>query len=481
VRHCIKLDLGFHNEIRPGELIQRIDGDVSQLSTFFSQLVIRVTGNLLLLVGIIIALFRENWLLSLIFAIFSFITILTLNRIRGIAIPYQKALRQAEAELFGFIEEQLNGTEDIRASGAVAYVINGLYQHQAQILTHDTKSSQKNWLIGLVSGILLMLANVTAIIAGYYLKTTDLITVGTAYLIIHYVNILSRPIRELTWQLENLQTVGASVERLTELTQRSHAIEDGPLTISVPGPLTLTFDDVCFAYSKNEPVLHHISFTLGPRKILGLLGRTGSGKTTIARLIFRFYDTKSGHVLINNIDLKQLQRHSIRNRVGLVTQDVELFKGTIRENITLFDSDIRDEYIYDAISKLALTDWYKTLKDGLDTMIDADGKNISAGEAQLLALTRVFLRNPGLIILDEASSRLDPATEQRIERAIDNLLRDRTTIIIAHRLSTLRRADDIMILDQGEIREYGNRQTLADDKTSHYHQILQLGRLEVLA
>jgi ABC-type multidrug transport system fused ATPase/permease subunit len=114
-------------------------------------------------------------------------------------------------------------------------------------------------------------------------------------------------------------------------------------------------------------------------------------------------------------------------------------------------------------------------------MIDADGKNISAGEAQLLALTRVFLRNPGLIILDEASSRLDPATEQRIERAIDNLLRDRTTIIIAHRLNTLRRADDIMILDQGEIREYGNRQTLADDETSHYHQILQLGRLEVLA
>ena len=128
-----------------------------------------------------------------------------------------------------------------------------------------------------------------------------------------------------------------------------------------------------------------------------------------------------------------------------------------------------------------MTEWYKTLKDGLDTAIDADGKNISAGEAQLLALTRVFLRNPGLIILDEASSRLDPATEQRIERAIDNLLHDRTTIIIAHRLSTLHRADVIMILDDGKVLELGNRQILADDRTSHFYQILQMGQTEVLA
>jgi ATP-binding cassette subfamily B protein len=326
-----------------------------------------------------------------------------------------------------------------------------------------------------------MFANVTAIIASYYLSTASLITIGTVYLIIHYVNILTGPIRELTWQLENLQTVGASVERLTELTQRTSAVKDGSLSAVNTGPLTLTFDDVCFAYSEKEPVLRDISFNLKSRKVLGLLGRTGSGKTTLARLIFRFYDTSSGQIQINDIDIKQLNRQSIRNRVGLVTQDVQLFKGTIRENITLFDKQIEDNKIHEAIVKLELLDWYKTLKLGLDTAIDTDGKNISAGEAQLLALTRVFLRNPGLIILDEASSRLDPATEQRIERAIDNLLQNRTTIIIAHRLSTLHRADDIMILDDGAILEHGNREELAGDSTSQYNHILQSGLTEVLA
>jgi len=163
-----------------------------------------------------------------------------------------------------------------------------------------------------------------------------------------------------------------------------------------------------------------------------------------------------------------------------VTQDVQLFRGTIRENITLFDKSVPDSLIHAAIAELELTEWYKTLRDGLDSVIDADGKNISAGEAQLLALTRVFLRNPGLIILDEASSRLDPATGQHIERAINHLLHNRTTIIIAHRLSTLHRADEIMILDDGKVIEHGNRIELAEDKTSQYYHILQSGQKEAL-
>ena len=168
VRHCLDLDMGFHSEVRPGELIQRIDGDVAQLSTFFSQLVIRVVGNLLLLVGILVALLLEDWRISVLFACFSVVTLWALYRLRSIAVPHQKALRQAEAELYGYVEEQLNGTEDIRASGAIAYVINGLYRLQANILTHDTKSSRKNWLIGFVSGILLMLGTISAMVAGYY-------------------------------------------------------------------------------------------------------------------------------------------------------------------------------------------------------------------------------------------------------------------------------------------------------------------------
>jgi len=480
VRHCLDLDMGFHSEVRPGELIQRIDGDVAQLSTFFSQLVIRVVGNLLLLAGILVALLREDWRISVMFAGFSLVTLWVLNRMRSIAVPHQKALRQAEADLFGYIEEQLNGTEDIRSSGAIEYVINGLFRLQRNILTHDTKSSQKNWIIGFVSGMLLMLGIVSAIVAGYYFYTAGIMTIGTVYLLIHYTNLLSDPIRELTWQLENLQTVGASVERLTELIQRRSSIKDGSNMDTKSGPLTLTFDDVSFAYAAKEPVLCDISFHLNAGTVLGVLGRTASGKSTVARLIFRFYDPSSGQIRINDVDLQQFTRQSIRSRIGLVTQDVQLFRGTIRENITLFDKSVPDSLIHAAITELELTEWYKTLRDGLDSVIDADGKNISAGEAQLLALTRVFLRNPGLIILDEASSRLDPATGQHIERAINHLLHNRTTIIIAHRLSTLHRADEIMILDDGKVIEHGNRIELAEDKTSQYYHILQSGQKEAL-
>ncbi len=356
-----------------------------------------------------------------------------------------------------------------------------MFQLQRKILTHDAKSSQKNWVIGFVSGMLLMLGNVSAIVAVYYLSTAGVITIGTVYLVIHYTNLLSEPIRELTWQLENMQTVGASVERLTELIQRRSAVRDGSSIYTKSGPLTLTFDDVSFAYAAKEPVLSNISFHLNAGTVLGLLGRTGSGKSTVARLIFRFYDPSSGQIRINGVDLKQFKHHSIRSRIGLVTQDVQLFRGTVRENITLFDKGVPDNLIHSAVSELELTEWYKTLKDGLDTGIDADGKNISAGEAQLLALTRVFLRNPGLIILDEASSRLDPATGQHIERAINHLLHNRTTIIIAHRLSTLHRANEIMILEDGKVGEYGNRSELAADENSKYYHILQAGQKEMLA
>ena len=306
-------------------------------------------------------------------------------------------------------------------------------------------------------------------------------SIGTVYLLIYYSNLLSEPIRVLTWQLESLQTVGASVERLTELTQRTNAVEDGSRMDTSPGPLTLAYDDVSFAYTAQEPVLDHVTFYLNACTVLGLLGRTGSGKTTVARLIFRFYDPSSGQIRINGVDLRQLKRRSVRGHIGLVTQDVQLFRGTLRDNITLFDKGVPDSQIHAAISQLELADWFESLEDGLDTMIDADGKNISAGEAQLLALTRVFLLNPGLIILDEASSRLDPATEQHLERAINHLLHNRTAIIIAHRLSTLHRADEIMILDKGRVAEYGSRIELAADMNSQYYYILQSGQTEVLA
>jgi len=480
-RHCLHLDMSFHNDRTPGELIERIDGDVTELSNFFSQVVVRVLGNLLLLGGIVVALFLEDWRLGMAFAVFALISVWALNQVRDISVPHQKARRQANADLFGFLEEQLAGTEDIRASGAVDFVLRGLYKLQYEIMRHDRKASLMGILIDLTSGVAMTLGHVMAMLAAYFLFTSGAITLGTAYLIIHYINMLGRPIRELTRQVESLQTIGASVERLADLRGIRSGIQDGPGARIPDGPLSLTFNDVSFAYTSGELVLQSLSFHLQPGRVLGLLGRTGSGKTTLARLVVRLYDPTAGHIALDDTDIRYARLKDLRRRVAVVTQDVQLFQASVRDNLTFFDRSIPDRRIYDVIEELGLGDWHQSLPEGLDTRLETSGRSLSAGEAQLLALTRVFLRDPGLVILDEASSRLDPATEALIERAVDRLLWNRTAIVIAHRLGTLHRADDIMILEHGQISEYDEHEQLASDATSRFYRLLQTGLEQVLA
>ena len=479
-RHCLTLDMSFHNDTSPGELIERIDGDVIELSNFFSQLVVRVIGNLVLLCGVLFVLYLEGWLIGLAFTVFAVITLYALNRVRGLAIPHQKALREANADLFGYLEERLAGTEDIRSSGAVDFVILGLYKLMATILGHWRKAWRMFLVVRFTGGMLLTLGNVMAIVAGYFLFRSGTITIGTAYLLFHYTNILGRPIRELTQQIESLQNIGASTERLADLRSIEGKIHDGPGADISVGSLSLVFDDVSFAYTEDERVLKDLTFRLEPGTILGLLGRTGSGKTTLARLLFRLYDPTAGQIALDGVDIRQARLRDLRQRVAIVTQDVQLFQASVRDNLTFFDRRIPDERIHEVIEELELGEWYQSLSDGLDTRLETGGRSLSAGEAQLLAFTRVFLRDPGLVILDEASSRLDPATEQRIERAVDKLLKDRTAIVIAHRLGTVQRADGIMILEAGRVIEHGEREGLASDPSSRFYGLLETGLEEVL-
>jgi ATP-binding cassette subfamily B protein len=248
------------------------------------------------------------------------------------------------------------------------------------------------------------------------------------------------------------------------------------------------FRDVSFAYpvagagrALPDPVLQGISFRLEPGRVLGLLGRTGSGKTTLARLLCRLYDPGSGAVLLGGVDLRELRLDDLGRRIGLVTQEVQLFAATVRDNLTLFDPSIADERIVAALDGLGLSAWYHALPAGLDTELPPGGGSLSAGEAQLLAFARVFLRDPDVVVLDEASSRLDPATEALIERAVNRLLAGRTAIVIAHRLGTVARVDEIMILDGGHIVEAGTRTALALDPTSRFAALLRGSAQEVLA
>ncbi len=477
--HCLNLDMDFHHEHTPGEMIERIDGDVAEVASFFSQFFILLAGNLLLVIGILGALFLEDWRVGLAFSIYAFTALYVLGRVRDLAVPQQKARRQAEADLFGFLEEQLSSTEDIRSSGAINFSLRELYRFMTAILTNARKAEFKNVQIGWLMAGLLLVGNLLAILSGYLLYQNGSITIGTVYLFIHYMNMIETPIWTLTHQVQSFQTIGACVERLVEFRKIGKTVIDGPGTSFPPGALPLRFDQVTFAYEKDEPVIRDLSFLLQPGKKLGLLGRTGSGKTTLARLVFRLYDPVQGSISLDGSDIRQAKTEALRQHVSVVTQDVQLFRASVRDNLTFFDRKIADETIISAIDTLGLRDWFQTLPQGLDTILDS-AHSLSAGEAQLLALTRVFLRNPGLVILDEASSRLDPATEQRIERAIDRLLDQRTAIIIAHRLATVGRVDDIMILEYGKVCEYGARDALARDHDSRFYHLLQTGLEEVL-
>jgi ATP-binding cassette subfamily B protein len=478
--HAMNLDMSFHHDHPPGELIERIDGDVTEMATFFSQFAVTLMGNALLILGILIVLILENWRAGLLLAVFIMTALLVLNKVKDIAVLDQKDRRQAEAELFGFIEEQLEGTEDIRSSGAVDYSIRELFRRQASILHSNRRANFKRWIIQNSIDVFLITGSILAMTSGYYLFEGGVITIGTVYLFIRYIHLMEEPIWALTRQVESFQTIGACVERLIEFRNIQPIVVEGEqLKIDGEG-LTLTFDRVSFSYETDEPVLNDISFSLNQNRVLGLLGRTGSGKTTMARLIFRLFDPTSGKISLNHTGLGDLNLKVLRQKVALVTQDVQLFHSSVRNNLTFFDLSIRDERILDVFRELELTDWFHRLPNGLDTLLGKDGHSLSAGEAQLLTFARVFLKNPEMIILDEASSRLDPATEGLIERALEKLLQNRTTIIIAHRLGTVYRADEIMILEEGHLREHGERQMLANDPNSQFYKLLQTGLEEVL-
>lgn len=474
-RHSLNLDMAFHKAKTPGEMIQRLDEDIIALAKFFSQLVVVVGGNLILMFGIMVFFFVENFYLGLVFSIFAVSSVLLLNKLREFAIPYEIKRRQAIADLLGYLEERLSGTEDVRSSGAVDYIINGLFRLQSRLFYHWKRVQFRYWILGSISRIVTMLGYSIAFISSFYLYNASIIGIGTSFLIVHYMNLLARPLRELSAQVEGLQGVGASVERLSELLQEKSSLIEGTISLPESGAIAVEFKDVTFGYNADDPVLHQFNLALEPGKVLGILGRTGSGKTTLARLIFRLYDVDTGQISLNSTDITKLRIGNLGHRTAMVTQDVQLFQASVRDNLTFFDNEISDERIISVLRQVELWDWFQRLPNGLDTRLETGGRSMSAGEAQLLAFTRVFLKDPGLVILDEASSRLDPITEARIERAMDDLLANRTAIIIAHRLHTIHRADQILIMDSGRIVEYGNRVELLSDPNSRLSELLSIG------
>lgn len=477
--HCLDLDMSFHNDHTPGELIERIDGDVTLLANFFSEFVIQILGSMLLVVGVLALLFRLDWRIGLALLAFTIIVLAVLVRLRGLATPHWIVGRQATADLSGFLEERLAGTEDIRSSRATDHVMRQFYTLMRDIML----AYRKAHIMGSVS---LGLARVGFTVGlaiglgiGAHLYLNGQISIGTVFLTGYYAGILSFPLATITDQIDDLQQAAAGIARIAALRETPVRIARAGRVVLPPEPPSVAFEHVTFEYRAGNPVLEEVSFDVPAGEILGLLGRTGSGKTTISRLLFRLYEPQRGTIRLAGLDIRSLDLAALRRQIGLVTQDVQLFHASVRDNLTFFDPAVADRKIIEAIETLGLTTWYRTLPDGLETELRGSG-GLSAGEAQVLAMTRMLLKDPDLVILDEASSRLDVATERLIEHAIDRLLAGRTAIIIAHRLRTVQRADSIMILGERGVLEYGRRADLEADENSHFARLLR-GSLELEA
>ncbi|MBF2009054.1 MAG: ABC transporter ATP-binding protein [Chlorogloeopsis fritschii C42_A2020_084] len=485
VEHCLRLDLSFHKCRTPGELVERIDGDVQNLSEFFSKFTVHILGNLLMMLGVILVLFYEDWRAGLAILLFAAIALFTLIRLRGIAVPHWGSYRQVSAEFFGFVGEQLTGMEDIRANGAKNYVMHRFYKILRRWLPIFHKARFADTILwGTTNGVF-TLGSIIALTVGAYLWSQQAITIGTVYLLYYYTTLLSEPIEQIRNQFEDLQQADASIYRITELLQIQSQLSVGGDKSIPDGALSISFENVSFSYDEQalgngDLILQDISFYLPPNQVLGLLGRTGSGKTTLARLLLRLYDSQSGSIRLGGVPINQTPLTDLPRLVGLVTQDVQLFQTTVRNNLTFFNQNISDDRIYETLEMLGLSEWLHSLPNGLDTNLGSDSSGLSAGQAQLLAFTRVFLKNPGLVILDEASSRLDPITEKLIEKAIDKLLIGRTGVIIAHRLATVKRANQILILENGRVSEYGQREELIKNSHSRFAQLLQAGLSDLL-
>jgi ATP-binding cassette subfamily B protein len=486
VAHLVRLDLDFHKQHPAGELIERVDGDVEALAGFLSSFVVDLVGSLLLLIGILVIIFAEDLTLGLLFVGFSLLALILLTWAHRFAPPHWRAERECSAAFFGFLGEMLTATEDLRACGAAPYAMRR-YLLQLRAWRPVALRAHMWGNIWMVTTAAMAVGQALVRGLGGPMFLSGALSLGTLYMLAHYLEMLiGGPINDIRWRLEQLQHAQASIARVRALLDTPSRLDDGTVVLP-PGPLAVVYDRVSFAYEEaggragegtGTWALRDLSFSLAPGRVLGLLGRTGSGKTTVARLLYRFHDPQRGTICLGGADLRQAQIEPLRARIGLVTQDVQLFRASLRDNLTFFDPHVADADLIARLEALGLGRWLERLPHGLDTPVS--NETLSAGEAQLVALTRVYLKDPDLVILDEASSRIDPATEALLGRALDRLLRGRSAVIIAHRLATVARADEILILEHGRAIEHGERLALAADPGSHFSRLLQVGIEEVL-
>ena len=482
--HVLNADLAFHRDRTPGELLTRCDSDVTSLTVFMANVISRVVGIALLALVSVVVLAVVEPILAVPLAAGYAVLGLTMWRVRNTSTAVTIAERTIDAEMNGTVEQYLAGADDVAALAGGAHGLSRFADAAGRLVKAAAGRVKGEMLVQGSIKSAIAACEVGIVVAGALALAAGRVGLGSVVLGYRLVAVVRGPVEHLTWRLNESQGVAGAARRVMELLAEQRRVVSG--TARLPGgPLDIRFSGVGLVYddaSAGESALAGFDLSIAPGRVVGLVGRSGSGKTTIARLLLRLVTPTSGAVTLGGVSVVGLDDVEFRRRVGAIPQDVQLFPGTVRDNVAMF-SEHSDTDVERALADAGLGRWFKELPQGLDTRLSSDGRTdddsigtgLSAGEAQLLAIARALLRRPDVVVLDEATSRVDPTTQAAISLALGRLVEGRTGVIIAHRLETLDVCDDIAVLENGVLVEFGARADLAADPTSRYSALRAIG------
>jgi ATP-binding cassette subfamily B multidrug efflux pump len=465
------LSLRFFDQHTHGELMSRLANDVENISNVLTESVTQLISSLISVVGVAAMMFLINVRL----AIVSLVTIpMMMFLSQWIAKRTRKGFREQQellGQLNSIIEETITGQRVVKA-----YVREWTVIEQFDVTNRRLRRASTNAQIfaGTIGPLTNLVNNVGfAIVAGAggWMAVQGLATVGTIASFVNYARQFARPLNQIAALYNSIQSAIAGAERVFEIIDQVPELQDAldarPL-VQVDGDVV--FDDVCFGYEKDVPVLKQVSLHAEPGQTIALVGPTGAGKTTIVNLLTRFYDIGSGSIRIDGMDIRQVKKDNLRRKLGIVLQDTYLFADTVMENIRYGRLDASDEEVIEAAKLANAHQFIHRLPEGYGTPLSERGSNLSQGQRQLLAIARAILADPGILILDEATSSVDTRTERHIQEAMLRLMKGRTSFVIAHRLSTIREADRILVINDGEIIERGTHAELLA-RRGFYHNL----------
>ena len=457
-----KLPVGYFERTSVGDTLSRITNDVDTLGQSLNQGISQLITSITTLVGVLIMMFSINWMMTLVTLL---IIPVSLVLIRVIVKRSQKYFYRQQAdlgEIDGQIEESFSGHAVVKAFNREKDTVETFNRTNEKLYESAWKSQ---FLSGIMKPAMDLVGNaayVAVAIMGAAFASRGIITVGDIQAFIQYVKNFTQPITQLAQVSNVLQQTAAAAERVFEFLEAPEEAPEEPKARAADVATTVEFDHVRFGYDPEKPVIKNFTANVEEGQTVALVGPTGAGKTTMVKLLMRFYDVQGGSIKIGGTDIRDFARDDVRSQFGMVLQDTWLFHGTVRENIRYGDLSATDEEVEEAARRAYAHHFIETLPGGYDCVINEDGSNISQGQRQLLTIARAFLANRRMLILDEATSSVDTRTEERIEQAMDSLMAGRTSFVIAHRLSTIKNADLILVIRDGDIVEQGTHQQLLD-------------------